>query len=140
MAEKICEGVGIVRSFVRASLGASNFAISRAGTKDEKVGALQAHLGTAGGGRGVDTGLEKEIALKGGVPNGGYSFAGRRRFGAEGVWVDVEGGEQPVSKGSFSIRDEKKGKMPRTALRYAIEKMPKRWKKEAMRKDWQKEN
>lgn len=27
-------------------------------------------------------------------------------------------------------------KMPRTALRYAIEKMPKEWKKEAMRKDF----
>ncbi|MGH8003331.1 MAG: DNA alkylation repair protein [Limisphaerales bacterium] len=26
-------------------------------------------------------------------------------------------------------------KMPRTALRYAIEKMPKGWKKKAMRKD-----
>ena len=28
-----------------------------------------------------------------------------------------------------------KDKMPRTALRYAVEKMPKRWKKQAMKKD-----
>jgi len=57
-------------------------------------------------GSGFDSGVEEKAVVERGVSNSGYSFARQRKFGAEGVRMDVEGGQQSVSKGSFSLRNE----------------------------------
>jgi hypothetical protein len=40
------------------------------------------------------------------------------------IWLDAQRGQQQTSKRSVRVCDKKKTVMPRTALRYAIEKMP----------------